>query len=253
MGFLLGMGQMLVEGGKPQANLARAMKMAAAAANRGCHIIVLPECLDLGWTHGSARTEAQPIPGPHTALLSRTAGEHAIYIAAGLVERSNDRIYNAAVLIGPDGQLLLHHRKINELDFARDLYSRGDRLGVVQTEIGVIGLNICADNFVESLAIGHTLGMMGAQLLLSPCAWAVSADHDNSHDPYGDFWRRPYRQLAHAHGMTVIGVSNVGWITDGQWSGRKCIGCSLAVGADGKDIAQGPYGADAEKLIVIEV
>ena len=90
--------------------------------NRGCQIIVLPECLDLGWTHRSARTEAQPIPGPHTALLSRTAGEHAIYIAAGLVERSNDRICNAAVLISPDGQLLLHHRKINELEFARDLF-----------------------------------------------------------------------------------------------------------------------------------
>jgi len=35
------------------------------------------------------------------------------------------------VPIGPDGNLLLHHRKLNELDIAHDLYALGDRLQVV--------------------------------------------------------------------------------------------------------------------------
>ena len=96
-------------------------------------------------------------------------------MAAGLVERAGNRVYNAAVLIDPGGNLRLLHRKINELDIALDLYSIGDRLGVAETELGAIGLSICADNFGSSLAIGDVLARMGAQLILSPCAWAVDA------------------------------------------------------------------------------
>ena len=103
-----------------------------------------------------------------------------MFVAAGLVERAGDRLYNAAVLIAPAGEILLHHRKINELDIALDLYSVGDRLGVVETELGTLGLAICADNFGSSLAIAHVLARMGAQVILSPSAWAVDADHDNT-------------------------------------------------------------------------
>jgi hypothetical protein len=39
----------------------------------------------------------------------------------------------------------------------------------------------------------------------------------------------------------------------GPWKGRKCIGCSLAVGPGGEAIAQGPYGEDADELVVIPV
>src|SRR5213076_546931 len=101
--------------------------------------VVLPECLDLGWTHPSARDLAQPIPGPHCAQLTQAVKNAGVYVAAGLVERAGPKLFNAAVLIGPSGDLLLHHRKINELDIALDLYSVGDRVGVVDTELGHAG------------------------------------------------------------------------------------------------------------------
>ena len=53
--------------------------------------------------------------------------------------------------------------------------------------------------------------------------------------------------------MTVIGVSNVGPITGGPWAGRKCIGCSLAVGPGGEILAEGPYGEAAEPVMCVEV
>jgi hypothetical protein len=53
-------------------------------------------------------------------------------------------------------------------------------------------------------------------------------------------------------GVTVIGVSNVGWLTGGPWKGRKCIGCSLAVGPGGV-LARGAYGEAAEQLVPVEV
>jgi hypothetical protein len=53
--------------------------------------------------------------------------------------------------------------------------------------------------------------------------------------------------------MPVVGVSNVGLITGGPWQGRKCIGCSLAVDANGNVAAKAPYGDDAETLVPVEV
>jgi predicted amidohydrolase len=250
--YRVGMGQILVEGGRPQANLDRAVDAIRRGA-QGCRLVVLPECLDLGWTDPSARDLAQPIPGPHADRLAQAASAHKVHVAAGLVEWAGGRLYNAAVVFGPGGDLLLHHRKINELDIALDLYSVGDRLGVVETELGSLGLAVCADNFASSLAVGHVLARMGAQVLLSPSAWEVEAGHDNEREPYGQLWRDSYTELARLYDLTVIGVSYVGWMTGGPWKGRKCIGCSLAVGPGGDILAQGPYGEDAEALVEVEV
>lgn len=251
--FTLAMGQMLVVGGDAPGNLARAASMIGRAAEQRCSIIVLPECLDLGWTHPSAREHSEPIPGRYSDELSAAARQGNIYVAAGLVEDAGDRIYNAAVLIAPDGSILLKHRKINELDIARELYSTGDALAVVRTPLGTIGLDICADNFPDALALGHAMARMGAEILLSPSAWAVEAHHDNNKEPYGGMWKESFFTLAKQNDMVVVGVSNVGWIRGGPWDGHKCIGCSLAVAAGGRIIAEGPYGESAETLLTVPV
>jgi predicted amidohydrolase len=242
--------QMLVEGASPRANLDRARR---AILEAEADVAVLPECLDIGWTHPAARDLAQPIPGPHSDALAEAARRGGIHVVAGLVERAGARIYNAAVLIAPSGEILLKHRKINELDIALDLYSTGTRLEVAATPLGTIGVDICADNFPETLCLGESLARMGATVLLSPCAWAVDAGHDNFREPYGGLWIGAYTALAKKHRIAVVGVSNVGWLTAGPWAGRKCIGCSLAVGPDGEILGQAPYGESAEATVVVEI
>ncbi len=251
--FTLAMGQMLVEGGNAQANLTRARAMIDDARREGCNVVVLPECLDLGWANPAALESAQPIPGPFSDVLCQAARESRIHVVAGLTEREGDALYNAAVLISPEGQILLRHRKINLLTDVEGIYSVGASLSVASTSLGTIGVDICADNFPDSLALGHALARMGAQILLSPCAWAVEAEHDNTKEPYGGLWRDSYSTLAKLYDMTVVGVSNVGWINAGPWKGRKCIGCSLAIGPTGQIIAQGQYGESAECLVTISV
>lgn len=251
--FRLGMAQMLVEGGQIEANLSRAEQMIARAAAEGCAVVVLPECLDAGWTSPSARELAQPIPGPTSDRLARAASDAGLYVVAGLTERSDERIYNAAVLIAPDGQVLLRHRKVNVLNIAQDLYAIGDSLSVAETPLGNIAVPICADNFPSSLVIGHCLARMGAQMILSPCAWAMPAEHDNEVEPYGETWLTAFGELARLYDLTVVGVSNVGWIRGGPWDGRKCIGCSLAMGPGGEVLLHAPYGVAAEGLFVVEV
>ena len=248
----IGLGQILVEGGRPVENHDRAVSMIASAAEAECDVVVLPECLDFGWTDPSARGGAQPIPGPHQVRIADAARDHRIHVVAGLVERAGDRLYNAALLVGPDGETLWHHRKINELDIGLALYEVGDRVGVVETEFGTVGVCICADNYWDSRAMGHVLCRMGAQLILSPSAWAVVPEHDEAAEPYGDDWLPSYSELARLYDVAVVGVSNVGMMTGGPWAGRPCIGKSLAVGPGGDVLAWGPYGVDAEALVVVE-
>jgi len=250
----LALAQMLVEPGNPAANLARAEQRIAAAAVRGVEVVLLPECLDLGWTHPSARELATPIPdGASCQRLIAAARKQRVFVCAGIVERAGECLFNAAVLIDPDGRALLHHRKIHELDFGRELYATGDRLGVADTPLGRIGLMICADGFAPGQVISRSLALMGAKVILSPCAWAVPVDHDNEREPYGGLWLENYGVVCREHDVIIAGCSNVGTITAGPWSGRPCIGCSLVIGADGQPLARGPYGSTADELILLDV
>jgi predicted amidohydrolase len=254
MSFRLAMIQMRVEGGAPAANLDRALALLSEAAAAGAQVALLPEAFNLGWTHPSASTAAEPIPeGPSCVRLVEAARRWGLFVCAGLVERHGDRVFNAAVLIDPAGEILGHHRKVNELEIGHPYYDLGDRLGVAHTPLGTFGLMICADAFAPSQVISRTLGMMGAEVILSPCAWAVPADHDNEREPYGQLWRDHYGPVAHAFRLWIAGCSNVGPLRAGPWAGRKCIGCSLLVGPDGHPVAMGPYGEEAEKVLVVEI
>ena len=105
--------------------------------------------------------------------------------------------------------------KSTSLDIALDLYSTGESLAVTRTPAGTIGVDICADNFPDSLVPGHA--------------------------------------LARLHEITVLGVSNVGWLTDDPWKGASASAARWLSDPGGEVLAQGPYGEDAEALIVVPV
>lgn len=252
--FKLALVQMRVEAGAKAANLRRAEVLVGQAAREGARVVLLPEALPLGWTHPSARTDADAIPeGEACARLRAAARSHGVYLCAGLVERADERLFNAAVLLDPRGEVLLRYRKMNELEIAHDLYAPGDQLQVARTPLGTFGVMICADAFARGQVISRTLGLMGADIILSPCAWAVPADHDQRKEPYGRLWRDNYGPVARDFRLWIAGASNVGWITAGPWQGRQCIGCSLVVDPAGNPVLEGPYGPDAEAILTLDV
>ena len=214
----VGMAQMQVDSGQPGPNLERAVQRIGDAARAGCDLVVLPTCLDIGWGDPRARQLAQPLPGPHQQRLADAARANGIFVAAGLVERSGEQLFNAAVLLDDAGRLCLVHRKIHELGVVGGLYATGDRLAVAHTRLGCIGLAICADLAPESLAVGHVLARMGAQLIVSPSAWAVPPDALHDGPSYGGLWREAYGELAALYGLPVVGTSSVGRIEGGAWS-----------------------------------
>lgn len=248
----IGMGQMLVEAGDLEGNLHRAAAFAEEAQQLGCEILVLPECCDLGWANPDDLALAEPVPGKTSEWFRSLAMRCQLYLAAGLTEKDGDRYYNTAVLYSPQGELLLKHRKINVLTGIEDMYSVGDRLGVVDTPVGRIGMSICADNLEESAVIGRVLGRMGCQLLLSPSSWAVDDAFLAEKKRYGQEWKTPYTALADTYGMSIVGVSNVGEVTKGAWKGWHCIGNSISIGpgGTGKEL---PFGVDQETLAIWDI
>ena len=252
--FRIALIQMRVEPGAKEANLSRAEALTAQAAQNGARVVVLPEALTTGWTDPSARLLADEIPhGPGCVRLRDLARRHGLFLCAGLIERSGDVLFNAAILADPAGEILLHHRKLNELEIGHDLYAQGDRLAVARTELGTFGVMICADAFARGQVASRALGLMGADMILSPSAWAVPAGHDNTREPYGSLWVENYAPVARDFRLWIAGVSNVGPIHSGPWRGRKCIGCSLLMNARGQVVTQGPYGEDAESILYAEV
>ncbi|MBA3710180.1 MAG: carbon-nitrogen hydrolase family protein [Planctomycetes bacterium] len=248
----IALAQMLVEGGRPRENLERARDFIRRAKEAGAEVVVLPECLDSGWLHPSGR-DSPPIPGAHSDALAAAARDIGIMVVAGIAERSGTSVHNSAVLIDRSGRLLRTHRKINELDFARELYTTGTSLAAVDTDLGRIGVAICADLAPGADSIGHAMGHMRPLAILSPAAWAVPPGHDDLTDRYGGMWLQSYSGIAKRFSIPVIGVSNVGDVTTGPWAGWRCIGCSLAIGPDGSELWRGPYGSRAEALHVVDV
>ncbi|MCB9225542.1 MAG: carbon-nitrogen hydrolase family protein [Chitinophagales bacterium] len=229
----VGIAQILVEGGEPERNLERAQKMIEKSAAQGVDLVLLPETLDLAWTHPSAYNEAEPIPGERSRFFSNLAIEHNIWLCLGLTERNGEDIFNTSILINRNGEIVHKHQKINLLEVEFPFYRMGQKLSVVDTEFGKIGINICADNYRNALCLGHSLARMGAQIILAPSSWTVEHFVTEEIDPYEDKWIAPLSELATLYEIPVVSTTSVGYIVGGPYEGKKMVGCSLAIDKHG--------------------
>lgn len=166
------------------ASLELSLAAAGELFGRGARLVVLPELIVPGYRLGREYLEAgaDPLDGPVTRAWHELALKANGYLAAGFCERDGERLYNTAVLIGPDG-ILLHYRKLHRFAGEKEIFAPGDLgLPVVHTDVGVIGLCVCYDlRFVETVRI---LALQGAELVCVPTAWLPGFDQQRW-DPEG--------------------------------------------------------------------
>ena len=244
------LGQILLEGGEPDRNFERIIESAEFAKANGSKILLLPECSDIAWTHPSYSTKSQPIPGKYSDLLSEIAKKNDLYICCGLTERFEDKFFNSAVLLDNNGKLIHTYRKINVLSKGK-MYSVGKSLSVVETDIGNIGINICSDNYANSICLSETLCRMGANIILSPSSWTVDYS-DNNKDPYGLKWKAPINFISKKYSIVFATVTSVGYIVGGPFEGRKMVGCSF-ISKNGNIVVQGMRNEVAGENIISEI
>lgn len=152
-----------------QASCDQFAPLVAAAAQQNADLVVLPETITCTGNGLSYADAAEPIPGPSTQYFGNLAKKHHLYLVAGLVERDAPLIYNVAVLLGPDGNLIGKYRKValprTEIEAG---VTPGHEYPVFDTKLGKIGMMVCYDGFFPEVA--RQLSLRGAEIIAFPVA-----------------------------------------------------------------------------------
>ncbi|MGW5877274.1 carbon-nitrogen hydrolase family protein [Nocardiopsis terrae] len=85
------------------------------------------------------------VDGVHLTAIREAARRHRISVALGYSEKDHGTLYMAQSVIGPDGNVLLHRRKLKPTHVERTLFgeSDGSHLKVVDGPLGRIGALNC--------------------------------------------------------------------------------------------------------------
>lgn len=127
------------------------------------------------------------IEGPEIDRLRSIARRHSMVVSMGFTEgteASAGCLWNANILIGPDGAILNHHRKLVPTFYEKLIWANGDGWGlrVADTEIGRIGVLICGEN-TNPLA-RFALMAQGEQIHIAtyPPVWPTRATQQGNYD-----------------------------------------------------------------------
>jgi predicted amidohydrolase len=139
-------------------------------AQAECDLLVLPELFNTGYQFVSAEEAmalAEEVPGgPTMSRLLELARDRRMHLVAGLAERVGDRVYNAAVLVGPSGLIGIYRK--THLFFEETLWFSPGDTGFPVFDIGRarVGMMVCFDWFYPESA--RALALKGADLLAHP-------------------------------------------------------------------------------------
>ena len=169
-------------------NLIQAADAISSAAADGAKLIVLPECFNSPYDTKCFPEYAEEIPSPlilpsvaltetptsdvsdvdekkhpSTHMLCSNAKKHSVYIIGGSIpEREGKNVYNTCVVVGPDGNIILKHRKMHLFDIdvpgkitfrESDTLTGGSDMSVFATPYGNVGVAICYDIRFPELAM----------------------------------------------------------------------------------------------------
>jgi len=141
------------------------------AGRSGAKLIVLPEGTIPGYVLGMQSVSPELIARA-TDDLARLARTYQATLICGIAKVIDGTTYNAGIAIGPDGAELGYAAKQFLWHFDRRWYAPGASLDPIDTPLGRIGLLVCADGRIPSIAA--TLVERGAQMLVMPTAWVTS-------------------------------------------------------------------------------
>jgi predicted amidohydrolase len=226
--------------GEPEENLVKMSEMISKiASQQRVDLIVFPELITSGYELGVRFTEvAQRVPGPTINLIAQRANDYGIYVAFGMAtkEKVESVLYNSAILVGPDGDLVEVYNKIHLRGEERMAFREGFRLPVAETDIGNIGLMIGYDLAYPEVA--RSLALEGADLLCCMANWEAA---------HIDEWKTYIRARAYENSIFVAGVNRVGEDVTLTFGGE-----SMVVGPRGEEYASLADETDAESGAPLE-
>jgi deaminated glutathione amidase len=207
------------------ANLLCITRLAGQAASMGAELVVFPEgsMCDFGIATHDLRGLAEPMDGAFVEGVRRLATGLGVTVVAGMFETiaGDQRIYNTAVVVDPQGAVMAAYRKRNLFDAFGDRESARFRPGdgdlpLVELHGFEVALAICYDvrfpGFISAAAD------RGAELLVLPSAWVAGPLKE-------DHWNLMVRARAMENTMYVAAAGQTG----AKYCGRSMVVDPLGV------------------------
>jgi len=222
------------------ANLHEVDKLIARAADGGAKLVVLPENFAImGVTEqDKVKVAEHPGAGPIQEFLARRAAAHRVWIVGGtlpLVSDDPGRVYAATLLFDDQGHQVARYDKMHLFDvkleergenYCESLTIRpGDRVVVVDTPIGRLGLAVCYDlRFPE---LFRCMLDQQAEVIAVPAAFTAFTGRAH--------WEALVRVRAFENLCYIIASAQGGY----HYNGRETYGDSMVVD---------PWGAILDRL-----
>lgn len=199
-----------------EATLDKAVVLIAEAAASGAQLIVFPEAFVPGYPawvwrlrpggdwdlseqiHQRLLDNAVDLAKDGLAKVRAAAAEFDVTVVIGINERDSSvgrtTLYNSVVVIGADGQLLNHHRKLMPTNPERMVWGFGDGAGLraIDTPVGRIGVLLCWENYMPLARFA--LYAQGIDIHIAPT-------YDS-----GEGWTGTLQHIAREGGCWAIGA-----------------------------------------------
>lgn len=202
--------------GNRDENLSLATEAIERAAERGAHLVVLPEMFTTPFDYEYIYSIAEPVPGGDTIkTLADIAAKRNLYLVAGSIpEQGEGGVYNCSVLISTEGEILGRYRKTHlfPLMYEDTHLTPGDTITTFPTPLGEVGINICYD--IRFPEVARATVLEGAELLVVPAQFPY---------PRLDHWRTLLRARAIENQCFVIAVNRVGKFNHTRFCGHSSI------------------------------
>ena len=230
-------------------NLTEAERLIGLAADQSAKVVLLPEyfCIMGAKEHDKVQVREKDGDGPIQRFLAKMAKKHKIWLIGGsvpLVSNFPNKVRNSCLVYNDKGEQVARYDKIHlfGLDLGTEHYHEentiepGDKIVVVETPYGKIGLSICYDlRFPE---VYRRLVSEGAEIFSVPSAftcptgrahWEVllraraiedlsfviaaaqTGIHDSDRETYGDsliadYWGRVLNRLPRGSGVVLAAL-----------------------------------------------
>jgi predicted amidohydrolase len=183
----------------PQGNIDKIDKMVEQLKNK-IDLLILPELSLTGFTMNS-KIFAEDLDGISTQYFMKLSQRLKCSVLAGVIEKSEEGIFNSLVHFNSDGLVTARYRKIHPFGYAKEdqNYSAGDEIVVTKIDNAKVGLSICYDlRFPE---LYRLYAKQRVDLIVNIANWPV---------PRIDHWRTLLKARAIENQSFVIGVNRIG-------------------------------------------
>jgi predicted amidohydrolase len=178
-------------------------------------LIVFPELVTSGFECGVRFTDlAEKVPGHTTNLLAQQAAGYSTHIVFGLAvkEKVESILYNAAVMVGPDGDLIGEYRKTHLRGEERMAFRPGFRYPVLEAAFGPVGLMVGWDLAFPEVA--RSLALDGAEVICLCASWEL---------PFTEQWRALVIARAFENSVFVAAANRIGQEPSYTFAGQSGI------------------------------